>query len=254
VIAVRLLVFNFLKFTDLKNKFYQWVIFFQPLIYLTILYFMVKANPGIDTDKYIIAVGLISAWSFILYASGTALIAEKWGETFELILGSSTTLFSIVFTKSICNSLIALLNLCLTIVYAKVIYGLDIHIQNIFISFISLIVLIFSLISLGMVLAVVCSLFNNVFEYQNLMVFPFLILSGVFIPVGDLPLVLKPIAYAIPMTWSIKSLYDSIIGTSFTYFYLFGGIILSSLYFVLTFYFISRMELYFRKTNKIGVF
>lgn len=254
MITVKVLVFNFLKFTDLKNKFYQWVIFFQPLIYLTILYFMVKANPGINTDKYIIAVGLVSAWNFILYASGTALIAEKWGETFELILGSRTSLFSIVFIKSLCNSLIALFNLVLTILYAKVIYNLDLYIHNIFISFISLVVLIFSLISLGMALAVVCSLFNNVFEYQNLMVFPFLILSGVFIPVEDLPIVFKMISYIIPMTWSIKSLYDSVIGAHFTYMYLLGGIVLSSLYFILTFYFISKMEIYFRKTNKIGVF
>ncbi|MCA1028645.1 ABC transporter permease [Cytobacillus kochii] len=254
MIALRLLFFNLIKFTDLRNKFYQWIIFCQPLIFLTILYFMLKVNPAINIDKYIFAVGIISAWSFILYASGTALISEKWGGTFELILGSNTSLFRIVLTKSVCNSLIGLLNICLTILYAQIIYGFEIHTSNLILSISSLIVLIYSLISLGMVLAVLCSLFNNVFEYQNLMVFPFLILSGLFIPVNDLPLIFQPISYVIPMTWSIKSLYDSLIGIEFSYFYLLGGILISSFYFVLTYIFISKIELIFRKTNKIGVF
>jgi ABC-2 type transport system permease protein len=50
---------------------------------------------------------------------------------------------------------------------------------------------------------------KQVFEAQtlaNLFRFPMIFLSGTFIPVSDLPPVLKPIAYFMPLTYSIDSM------------------------------------------------
>ena len=50
---------------------------------------------------------------------------------------------------------------------------------------------------------------KQVFEAQtlaNLFRFPMIFLSGLFIPVSDLPPALKPVAYALPLTYSIDSI------------------------------------------------
>jgi ABC-2 type transport system permease protein len=50
---------------------------------------------------------------------------------------------------------------------------------------------------------------KQVFEAQtlaNLFRFPMIFLSGVFIPVHSLPSIVKPVAYLMPLTYSIDSI------------------------------------------------
>ncbi|WP_010194238.1 ABC transporter permease [Bacillus sp. m3-13] len=53
--------------------------------------------------------------------------------------------------------------------------------------FLSVLVLLFSLSVVGMILAIVFVAFQNVFDYQNLILIPVLLICGVFVPVDSLP-------------------------------------------------------------------
>jgi ABC-2 type transport system permease protein len=80
------------------------------------------------------------------------------------------------------------------------------HIRSPLLFLFSIVVSSFAFSTLG---AFVSVSVKQVFEAQtlaNLFRFPMIFLSGVFIPVHNLPSILKPIAYLMPLTYSIDSI------------------------------------------------
>jgi ABC-2 type transport system permease protein len=80
------------------------------------------------------------------------------------------------------------------------------HLENLLLFLASVVVSSFAFSSLG---AFVSVSVKQVFEAQtlaNIFRFPMIFLSGVFIPVQNLPSILKPIAYLMPLTYSIDSI------------------------------------------------
>lgn len=206
-----LLLLDLKYFTNFKNKMYQFLLFFQPLVFLTLLYFMLKLRGSTDKSMYIFGVGIISSWGYVLYSSGSALINEKWKGTLELVIATNTTLFKVIFSKTINNSLIGFISFFITYLYAIYLFNFNFHIYNFFYLFLALGVMFFSLISLGALLAMVFALFNNVYEYQNLILYPIPLLAGVFYSSEHFPLIIKWWSYLVPLTWSIKSTYITMV-------------------------------------------
>ncbi|MGB9716236.1 MAG: ABC transporter permease [Thermodesulfovibrionales bacterium] len=82
----------------------------------------------------------------------------------------------------------------------------SLHIKNTLLFLASVVISSFAFSSLG---AFVSVSVKQVFEAQtlaNLFRFPMIFLSGVFIPVNSLPSVIKPVAYLMPLTYSIDSI------------------------------------------------
>lgn len=80
------------------------------------------------------------------------------------------------------------------------------HLENPLLFFVSVVISSFTFSALG---AFVSVSVKQVFEAQtlaNLFRFPMIFLSGVFIPVHSLPSIVKPIAYLMPLTYSIDSI------------------------------------------------
>jgi len=77
------------------------------------------------------------------------------------------------------------------------------HIKDTLLFFVSVIISSFTFSALG---AFVSVSVKQVFEAQtlaNLFRFPMIFLSGLFIPVNSLPSIIKPIAYLMPLTYTI---------------------------------------------------
>lgn len=250
---LRLILLEFRYHTDYKNKYYQFVIFLQPLIFLTLIYFMIQARGITPTTQYIVAVGLISTWSYVLYSSGVALIGEKWRGTLEYLITSQTSIFNVVLVKVINNAIVGFTTVFITYVYAVYIYSFEWNILNYSSFLLSLLILLISLVSLGTLLAVIFIYFNDVYEYQNLILYPITILAGVFYPVAQFPILIQYIANCLPMTWAIKGVYDSINkGVFSTDLYYSLGISLFILF--LSYILIGKAENKMKNTGKMGVF
>lgn len=249
---IKLILLELRYHTDYRNKYYQFVIVLQPFIFLTLIYFMIQWREITPSTQYIVAVGLISTWSYVLYSSGVALIDEKWRGTLEYIITSQTSIFSILLIKTINNAIVGSTTLFITYVYAVYIYSFEWNVPNYSSFLASLLVLFISLVSLGTLLAVIFIYFDNVYEYQNLILYPITILSGVFYPVTNFPILIQYIANCLPMTWAIRGLYDSINKGLFSLdLYYSLGISLSIL--LLSYILIVKAENKIKNTGKIGV-
>lgn len=247
-----LLIREIKYFTNFNNKMYQFLLFFQPLMFLSIVYFLKQVRGDINSDKFVLASALISMWSYVLYSSGSALISQKWNDTLKLLIAAPVSLFAVILTKALSNSVIALISMILSFIYARFIFQFNIGIAHYGYFSLSILVLMFSLSVVGLILAIVFVAFQNVFDFQNLILTPMILLCGVFIPVDQFPVILKQIAYLIPMTWGIKSVQDALEVSPFMFSTMGVSILVSIIYLFLAFYIVKKIEVVLRKTGSLG--
>ena len=232
---------------------YQFILFIQPLTLLTIIYFITLNRNEININKYIIAIAIVSMWSYVLYSSGSSLVSQKWNDTLSLLIASPTNLFSIILSKVLSNSLISLISFFLTLLYAKFIFQFELEIINFFSFTISILTLILSLSAIGIILSVIFTVFKNVFNMQNIILYPILMLSGVFYPISYFPFFLNYISYLLPMTWAIKSIYYSLENGLFEPLSLSLSISISIIYFLLSYTIVKKLEKTLKIKGTIGV-
>ncbi len=231
---------------------YQFLLFFQPLLFLSITYFLIEIKGSTDSGRFVVASSLISMWSYVLYSSGSALISQKWSDTLKLLLASPTSLFQILLTKAISNSIVALISMILNFIYARLIFHIPIGIHDYGLYFIAVIVLLISLSVVGTILAIVFTAFQNVYDYQNVIVLPILLICGVYLPVESMPTILQYIAYSIPMTWGIKVLYDAIALSPSVFTSIEISLLISFIYFLISFFIVKKMEKVLRENGQVG--
>ncbi|UOE95868.1 ABC transporter permease [Alkalihalobacillus sp. LMS39] len=251
---LRLVLAECLYFTNLKNRMYQFLLFFQPLIYLFIVNYMLLMRGGGNEERFVFAVAIMSMWGYVLYSSGSALVSLKWSGTLEMVLNTSSSIFSIILSKAINNAIIGAISLVITFIYAKFIFGFTLSLSNIYGLVLTLFLLLVSLMSMGMVLAIIYSLVDNVYAYQNIIVYPIMIVSGIFYPVELLPLLVQWISYMIPMSWAIQALYYSIDYHQIHWLYSSLCLFVSLLYLFVSYRLLVRMTNKIKETSTLGVF
>jgi ABC-2 type transport system permease protein len=109
-----------------------------------------------------------------------------------------------------------------------------------------------SLSVIGMILAIVFVASQNVFDYQNLILIPVLLVCGVFVPVDSLPWIFKAVAYVIPMTWGIQGVYEALALSSQMFTTMIIAFLVSVVYFLLSVLIIKRMEMVLRNHGSLG--
>lgn len=231
---------------------YQFLLFFQPLMFLSIVFFLKQVRGDINSDRFVVASALISMWSYVLYSSGSALISQKWSDTLKLLIAAPVSLFHVILTKALSNSVIALISMILSFVYARFIFQFHLNIENYGLFFLSVLVLIFSLSVVGLILAVIFVASQNVFDFQNLILTPMILLCGVFIPVEQFPAALKWLSYLIPMTWGIKSVQETLVLAPEMFMTMGISIAVSLVYLLLAFLIVKKMEIVLRKSGSLG--
>ncbi|WP_456278966.1 ABC transporter permease [Bacillus sp. AK128] len=239
-------------FTNFNNKMYQFLLFFQPLMFLAIIYFLKKLRGDVNTDSFVVAAALISMWSYVLYSSGSSLISQKWNDTLKLLIAAPVSLFQIILTKAISNSFIALISMALSFIYAKLIFQFTIQIGNYGLFILSVLILVFSLSVAGLILAIVFVAFQNVFDFQNLILTPMILLCGVFVPVQEFPLVLKVLAYLIPMTWGVKAVQDTLLLSPEMFITMGLSIGVSVVYLGIAYFIVKKIEGVIRENGSMG--
>jgi ABC-2 type transport system permease protein len=239
-------------FTNFNNKMYQFLLFFQPLIYSMIVYFLSQVRENINTGLFVVASAIISMWSYVLYSSGSALVSQKWNDTLKLIIGSPVSLFQVIVTKTISNSFIAILSMILSFLYGTFIFRFKIIISDYLLFCLSLLTFIFSLSVMGIILAIVFITSQNVYDYQNFIQIPLILLCGVFIPVESFPIALQSLSYLFPMTWGIKSIYGSLNISQDILSTIMISISVSTLYLLIGYFVIKKMEMVLRRDGKWG--
>jgi ABC-2 type transport system permease protein len=246
-------MYECLYFTNLRNMMYIYLLLFQPVVYLTVVKFMLMLRESNGDERFVLAIGIMSAWSYVLYSSGSSLIAEKWMGTLELVMNSRTSLFQIILSKAISNACIGTLSIIITLLYAKFLFQFSLSFSVVS-TLICILGLIFSLMSMGILLAIIFSMFQSVYAYQNLILFPMLIVGGVFYPVHLMPQVVQTIAAFVPMRWMVDALYQTVQQNQLHVGALSIGLLVSCVYLLISYGLLKRFSQNMKENSVMGVF
>ena len=226
---------NILK-KDIKNYYFKppnisWGIIF-PLSWTLM---QIIRSPG-DLGIIELLPGLMSM--SVLFGTTSMLAVtitfERKGRSFERLLLAPISLSTLVLAKISGAIIFGILNAFVPVIFAS--FFTDLSGINWLLVFIAVLLIAVTSTLLGLLIAVSA---KEVFEAQtfsNFFRFPMLFLCGLFVPIENLPTILKPLSFCLPLTYGTDILKGTIIGNSIinSYFSIFMMIFFATLLFYIS--------------------
>jgi ABC-2 type transport system permease protein len=190
---------------QLKNNFVSsdfGFLLLQPVVFTVISVgtYMYGKKPDFGLFA-IIGTGLISIWNSNLFASGAIIRGERRTGTLSLIMATPTSLFVILFGKSLANAITSTVAMGITFLTGMIVFRLPLGIKDPLEFLIGLILVILSITCLGLIFGSLFVLTRNAGEFDSVANFPVYILSGLSIPLTILPLWTRPLSDLLTPTW-----------------------------------------------------
>ncbi len=186
--------------------------------------FFVKSGRGLESLPLVlpgvVAVSVLFGTTSMLAVTVTF---EKKNRTFERLLLAPLPLEILMLAKTGGAIFFGIVNAFVPVLMAGIFLELPPVEWHIFLPAVTLIALASTFLGLFIAVAV-----SEVFEAQtfsNFFRFPMIFLCGLFVPVNELPLPLRPLSYALPLTYGADLLHGALRGEHFLPFLLDFGVL-----------------------------
>ena len=171
--------------------------------------FFIRSGAGLDSVPAllpgVIAVSVLFGTTSLLSVTVTF---EKKGRSFERLLLAPIPLELLMVAKTGGAILFGIANALVPIIFAA--FLMDLSAVN-WVALVPAIVLIaVSSTFLGMFIAISVSEVFEAQTFSNFFRFPMLFLCGLFFPIEQLPVWLRPVSYVLPLTYGVDVLHGSI--------------------------------------------
>ena len=229
----------------------------QPVIFSAVGYFLARTagRAHIDFIHTIIGSGVMGLWSTLLFTYFFDLRADRREGTLELLVGSPTSIFSILSIRAFANVLLGSTSFLLSMIVAMSVFDFSIPSGNLPYFFVSLAILLFGFWCVGIFLAhfpVVSRLSGLFVNYLEL---PIGLITGFMFPVSLLPFWAQWLSRLIPISWGFNGLSTSFqtdidMPALWTYWLTTLGI--SLVYLIGTFYMSKKVQDMVRVTGELS--
>jgi ABC-2 type transport system permease protein len=198
------------------NLFTMMVFFLQPAIFVGIGLLLSRAA-GNDQPNLIYTViggGMMGLWGGLVFTSTYDIRSDRRDGTLEYIVGSPTSLSSVVSIRTFANILGGLVSLFSAFLVTILVFNYSFAHINIIGTVVSFLLVLFGLWSIGIFLAnflVWSRLSGMVVQFLEI---PIPILCGFMFPITVLPKWVQSVSGFLPIRWSIAAFYSSLQGVS----------------------------------------
>ena len=170
--------------------------------------FFVKSQTPIDIRAILPGVMSMSILFGTTSMLAVTITFERRHRSFERLLVAPIELSSLMLAKTLGAILFGIANASVPVIFASFLISLsDI---NWVLAFISVMLMATTSAFLGLFIAVAVSEVFEAQTFSNFFRFPMIFLCGLFIPVSDLPRIIRPLSYIIPLTYGADLLKLSI--------------------------------------------
>jgi ABC-2 type transport system permease protein len=191
----------YIALKDLKMYYFKppnlsWGIMFPIVMALA---FILRNPSGVkDLASGMIAMSILFAATS---AEAIVIVFERRTKTFERLLLAPLSLQAILFGKVIGGVIFGFLMSSIFLVGSVILLGVPF--SNIVFLLASLVLSAFVFSAFGTLVSVAVKEIFDAMTLANFFRFPMIFLCGVFIPVSAIPAFLHPLAYALPLTYSV---------------------------------------------------
>jgi ABC-2 type transport system permease protein len=191
------------------DAFILFAVLVQPLIIAIVGLWMLAERGGDYAIFVVIGSGLTGLWSSLLFISGNSITSERWSGTLEMMVGLPTPLQVIVFGKNLSNVIQSLASMVVAYALISLLFGYPLAVQQPVLFAVSLIFLVMSFVSFGLMLAPFFVVNPAVQQWQNGLEFPVYILGGFLFPIALLPGWTTPLSFALAPYWAARALHGA---------------------------------------------
>ncbi|MDR2866686.1 MAG: ABC transporter permease [Methanomassiliicoccaceae archaeon] len=189
----------------------QWIIpsIIAPFMFTVVALYMYSGAGELDSPIVLTAVlggGVLGMWGNMLFSSGFTITYDRYNGTMEPIMLTPTHLIDVIAGRSVWNVFIGMINAVLVFISAQLIFGVGVSVADPLLFFPMLLMTLFSLASIGLMLAALFVLTRASYVITTILEFPIYVFSGALFPITALPEALRPISYIFAPTWGVDAL------------------------------------------------
>ena len=185
-----------------------------PIAY-TVVFLLMAKNLGRAQELagyVVIAPALMSIWYAVIATGGAVIGEERGGGTLELLVAAPAPIGLVILGRVSANTLLSLVAIPLTLLTARLL-GVDLVLSDPGLALLGLVALGVSTIAATLLFTSALVFSRSALVIQNLIAFPIWMLSGVAFPLALLPEWVRPLSFALPLTYLGDLLRSSTRGT-----------------------------------------
>lgn len=184
-----------------------------PLFFATVAFFMFRAGAGGQTLVYAsFGAAVMGIWSATSTPAGSAMQRERWHGTLELLVAAPTHFALVLLPVTIAMSTIGLYSMTATLVWGRVVFGVEVPLTHPFAFAVALVATVVSVGALGFLLAVAFVRYRTAWALGNMLEYPVWLVGGFLVPLSLLPGWVRPISWALAPTWGVDAIREAAIG------------------------------------------
>jgi ABC-2 type transport system permease protein len=186
-----------------------------PLFFATVAFFMFRAG---DDPKPLLYASLGAAvmgiWGTTSTAAGGSLAQQRWHGTLELLVAAPASFGLILLPTTIAMASIGIYSMASTLLWGWLVFGIELTIESPVAFVLAIPATVVSIGALGFLLAVAFVRFRQAWALGNMLEYPVWLVSGFLVPLSLFPGWVKPISWALALTWGINAIRDAALGGS----------------------------------------
>ncbi len=239
-----------------QRRMFKYVSLIQPIISTLLLYFISKSNNNFDSKLIIFGPVYMSIWSSLCFSAIGDINRERSMGTLVFISATPTSLMTIMFSKFISSIIFGIFSLLISSFTSIFILFVPIPKVNALLITLCFIVLLFSFLSLAIIVASLITRSRQSLLIINILEYPIFIVTGMLFPITILPKCIRFISYLIPPTYAINAMNKSIMGDIFSEikFDLICSIVLSIIILIVSLKIFEKFLLKARDNNSLEEF
>ncbi len=186
---------------------------FMPLLVATVAYYMFKAGGKPGTLFYAsLGAAVYGIWSSTLFGSGGAIQWQRWQGTLEVLVSAPAPFILVVLPLTVATSTIGIYSLASTLLWGRFVFGIPFHVVHWAAFLVAVPATILGLGLLGLLFASTFVLYRHANALSNMFEWPVLLVTGMLVPLSELPGWSHPIAWVLAPSWGVHAIRDAALG------------------------------------------
>jgi ABC-2 type transport system permease protein len=151
-------------------------------------------------------------WSATSTAAGGALQQQRRTKTLELMVAAPVNFAVVMLPITLAMSTIGLYSMTATLVWGRLVFGIDLHIAHWALFCVAVAVTVVSIGMCGFLLAVAFVRYRTAWALGNLLEYPVWLVCGFLVPLSLFPAWVRPISWVLAPTWGMRAIREAAAG------------------------------------------
>ena len=186
-----------------------------PLFFATVAFFVFRAGDSPRTLLYAsLGAAVMGMWSATSTTAGAAMQRERWHGTLELLVATPPHFALVLLPVTLAMSTVGVYCLGATLLYGKLLFGIDVSVEQPLVFAASVVGTVLSFGALGFTFAVSFVRFRAAWALGNLFEYPVWLIGGFLVPLVFFPDWVRPISWVLAPTWGMNAIREAAVGGS----------------------------------------